>query len=129
MLGDAESRKLLAQDSHEAPPSPKALPGAARAYCRAHSTALTIVALAGLFVSSVVLRSVIGAHVHGPFVFMDELGYEQMAKSFAHTGHFALLGQRGLAYSPLYPIFLSPIYALTSSMQPPTSGPSSRTRC
>ncbi len=47
---------------------------------------------------------------------MDELGYEQMARSFARTGHFALLGQRGLAYSPLYPIVLSPIYALTSSM-------------
>src|SRR5207248_2781869 len=30
--------------------------------------------------------------------------------------HFALFGKSGLAYSPLYPIVLSPIYALTSSM-------------
>ena len=47
---------------------------------------------------------------------MDELGYERMAQSFAHTGHFSLFGKGGLAYSPLYPIVLSPIYALTSSM-------------
>ena len=46
---------------------------------------------------------------------MDELGYERMAQSFAHTGHFSLFGKGGLAYSPLYPIVLSPIYALTSS--------------
>jgi hypothetical protein len=117
MLGDVESREVFAQESQDLPQSPNALPGAARAYVRAHSTALTVLALAGLFLSSVLLRSVIGAHVHGPFVFMDELGYEQMARSFAHTGHFALLGQRGLAYSPLYPIVLSPIYALTASTQ------------
>ena len=48
---------------------------------------------------------------------MDELGYERMAQSFAHTGHFSLFGKGGLAYSPLYPILLSPIYALTSSLQ------------
>ena len=47
---------------------------------------------------------------------MDELGYERMAQSFAHTGHFSLFGKGGLAYSPLYPVVLSPIYALTSSM-------------
>ena len=47
---------------------------------------------------------------------MDELGYERMAQSFAHTGHFSLFGKTGLAYSPLYPIVLSPIYALTSSL-------------
>jgi hypothetical protein len=116
MLGDVEPRKLVAQGSHDAPQNPTGVSGAASPYSRAHNATLTIVALAGLFLGSVLLRSVIGAHVHGPFVFMDELGYEQMAKSFAHTGHFALLGQRGLAYSPLYPIVLSPIYALTSSM-------------
>jgi hypothetical protein len=46
---------------------------------------------------------------------MDELGYARMAESFAHTGHLTLFGKSGLAYSPLYPVVLSPIYALTSS--------------
>jgi hypothetical protein len=51
----------------------------------------------------------------GPFVFFDELAYERMAYSFAHTGQIALLGKVGLTYSPLYSIAISPIYALTTS--------------
>ena len=48
---------------------------------------------------------------------MDELGYARMAQSFANTDHFSLFGKGGLAYSPLYPVVLSPIYAFTSSVQ------------
>jgi hypothetical protein len=65
---------------------------------------------------SAAFRAFLVSRVHGPFVFMDELGYERMAQSFAQNGHFSLFGKSGLAYSPLYPIALSPIYALTSSM-------------
>ena len=72
-------------------------------------------ALIGLAIVSALLRAALSYWVHGPFFFLDELGYEQMARSFAHTGHFAIFGKSGLAYSPLYPIVLSPIYALTSS--------------
>ncbi|HXH98151.1 MAG TPA: hypothetical protein VNH40_13170 [Gaiellaceae bacterium] len=64
---------------------------------------------------SVAVHALLAGVIHGPFVFMDELGYERMAQSFAHTGHLALFGKGGLAYSPLYPILISPIYALTSS--------------
>lgn len=73
--------------------------------------------LLGLAAVSSLARVVAASWVHGPFFFMDELGYEQMARSFALTGHFALFGKTGLAYSPLYPVVLSPIYALTSSPQ------------
>jgi hypothetical protein len=73
--------------------------------------------LGGVVTVSIAVRIYLTREVHGPFVFMDELDYEQMARSFARTGHFALLGKRGLAFSPLYPIVLSPIYALTSSAQ------------
>jgi hypothetical protein len=83
---------------------------------RAHPGQAAVSALFALAVMSAVLRAVLVRWAHGPFVFMDELGYERMAQSFAHTGHFALFGKSGLAYSPLYPIVLSPIYALTSSM-------------
>jgi hypothetical protein len=72
-------------------------------------------ALVALTVVSAVVRSVVARWIHGPFTFMDELGYERMALSFAHAGHFSLFGKAGLAYSPLYPIVLSPVYALTSS--------------
>ena len=73
-------------------------------------------ALVGLAALAAALHAFLVGWVHGPFVFMDELGYERMAQSFAHTGHFSLFGKGGLAYSPLYPVVLSPIYALTSSM-------------
>ncbi len=85
------------------------------AAARAHPVAATAVALVALAVASTALRAVLVGWVHGPFVFMDELGYERMGLSFAHTGHFSLFGKGGLAYSPLYPIVLSPVYALTSS--------------
>ena len=83
---------------------------------RAHPTVATAAALVGLAAASAALHAVLVGWVHGPFVFMDELGYERMAQSFAHTGHFSLFGKSGLAYSPLYPVVLSPIYVLTSSM-------------
>jgi hypothetical protein len=82
----------------------------------ARPRAATVGALFGLAAVSTLLRALLVGQVHGPFVFMDELGYERMAWSFAHTGHFSLFGKAGLAYSPLYPVVLSPIYALTSSM-------------
>src|SRR5205823_726879 len=67
------------------------------------------VALASVAGLSIALRVVLGRAVHGPFVFMDELGYERMAQSFAHGGHLGLFGKSGLAYSPLYPVVLSPV--------------------
>lgn len=84
---------------------------------QAHPVAATALALLALATASAALHTVLVGWVHGPKVFMDELGYEQMAKSFAQTGHFSLFGKSGLAYSPLYPLALSPIYALTSSAQ------------
>jgi hypothetical protein len=52
----------------------------------------------------------IGGAYHGPWVFDDELGYRELARSLATTGHLALYGKRGLTYSPLYPMILSPLY-------------------
>ena len=109
MLGEAETHELEA----ERPDGP---PRSRTAVLHAHPAAATFVALVGLAIASTALRAILVGHVHGPMVFLDELGYEQMAQSFAHTGHFSLFGKTGLAYSPLYPIVLSPIYALTSSL-------------
>jgi hypothetical protein len=79
------------------------------------SARATLGILSAVAILSVAVRVALGAIVPAPFVFLDELGYEQLARSFAATGHFALYGKSGLSYSPLYPILLSPIYALTSS--------------
>jgi hypothetical protein len=82
----------------------------------AHPTLLVGASLLLIAAVAAALHAFLVGRVHGPFVFMDELGYERMAQSFAHTGHFSLFGKGGVAYSPVYPIVLSPIYALTSSM-------------
>jgi Dolichyl-phosphate-mannose-protein mannosyltransferase len=95
---------LVKADSHE------------RLAVRSRSAVTTTGILVGFAAVAAALHAFLVGRVHGPFVFMDELGYERMAQSFAHNGHFALFGKGGLAYSPLYPIVLSPIYALTTSM-------------
>jgi hypothetical protein len=71
--------------------------------------------LTGIAAIAVAVYVGIVARQPGPFIFFDELAYERMADSFAHTGRIALLGKVGLTYSPLYSVVISPIYALTSS--------------
>ena len=92
---------------------PKRWSRAGSAAIRAHPRLSVVVSLVGLAAAAAALHALLAGWVNGPLV-IDELGYEQMAQTFAHTGHFALFGKAGLAYSPLYPIVLSPIYALTS---------------
>jgi hypothetical protein len=104
-------------ESHDAViPPPRGWRDSLGGTVRAHPALTAGAALVLLAAASALLRSVLVDWVHGPKV-IDELGYERMAMSLAHTGHFALFGKGGLAYSPLYPIVLSPIYALTSSTQ------------
>ena len=54
-------------------------PRSRAATLRAHPTAATFAALVGLAAASTALRAIVVGHVHGPLVFMDELGYERMA--------------------------------------------------
>jgi len=61
--------------------------------------------------ASCVLRIVLTARVQGPWIFPDELGYEQVAANIAR-GRLGLYGNTGLTYSPLYPLTLAPLYAI-----------------
>jgi hypothetical protein len=74
-----------------------------------------VLALVGLTLLSIVVRMLFVSRVHAPTVFSDEIGYEKLAQSIGKTGHLALFNQSGLSYSPLYPLVLSPIYALGAS--------------
>ncbi len=112
MLGEAEPRELPAVGAGD-----RRWRQAGLSAVRSHPRLFATAALIGLAVASVFLRVVIVGRISGVWIRLDELGYEEMARSFAHTGHFSVLGKSGLAYSPLYPVVLSPIYALTSSMQ------------
>src|SRR5262249_26210924 len=75
----------------------------------ARQAVLGLVAIAAF---SAVLRILIVRSMHAPTIFNDELGYAKLAESIGRTGHLALFNERGLSYSPLYPVLLAPIYAL-----------------
>src|SRR5947208_944533 len=76
-------------------------------------TALAVLAVvAGV---SVVARILLAREVPSAFFFMDELGYEQMAKSLARSGSLSLFSSTGSSYAPLYSVVLAPLYALTRS--------------
>ena len=61
--------------------------------------------------ASFVARLLLLTRVQGPWIFPDELGYQQVAVNIAH-GRLALYSEHGLSYSPLYPLVLSPVFAL-----------------
>lgn len=70
------------------------------------------VVLCGIAVLSLGLRLVLLREIPGPWIFPDELGYQRLAYSLGHAGRLALFDKTGLSYSPLYPLVLSPLYAL-----------------
>jgi hypothetical protein len=74
-----------------------------------------VLCLIGLAALSAGARIGLLTHVYAPTVFMDELGYQKLAQSIGRTGELALFNQHGMSYSPLYPLVLSPIYALGAS--------------
>ena len=71
--------------------------------------------LIGVAVLSTAIRAALVTRVHAPTVFSDEMGYTKLAQSIGRTAHFGLFNERGFSYSPLYPLVLSPIYALDAS--------------
>jgi hypothetical protein len=79
------------------------------------SARAAFVCLIGMTVVSTAVRAALVTRVHAPTVFSDELGYTKLAQSIGKTGHLALFDDRGLSYSPLYSVVLSPIYALGAS--------------
>jgi hypothetical protein len=79
------------------------------------SARLTLAVLAVVAGVSVLARILLVREVPSAFFFMDELGYEQMAKSLARSGNLSLFGSTGSSYAPLYSVLLAPVYALTRS--------------
>jgi hypothetical protein len=78
-----------------------------------HAAATSVtVWLTGLIVVSAVVRFIAALWTPVPWIFADELDYSELAKSFAATGHFAIRDVPGLANGPVYPLLISPAYAL-----------------
>ncbi len=69
--------------------------------------------LAGLVVLSTLFRFALARRTVAPWIMVDEIIYSELAKSFADTGSFSIREEPvGLAYGFVYPLLLSPAYAL-----------------
>jgi hypothetical protein len=66
---------------------------------------------------STLVRLALATSYPAPWIFPDSLVYSEFAKSFSETGHFALREVQGRAgFGVVYPILLSPAYALFNSV-------------
>lgn len=68
--------------------------------------------LAAIVVSSAVFRAVVGRGIVAPFVFVDELIWSEVARGIADEGRPLLRGEPDPGYSLVYPLLVSPAYAL-----------------
>ena len=64
---------------------------------------------------STVIQLWINRAVTLPSVFGDELIYSDLAKSVARSGRFVVRGHTDIGHSLVYPLVISPVYAVTSS--------------
>jgi len=72
--------------------------------------------LVALVLFSWAVRFAFARHMVGPWIMIDEIVYSELAKSFAATGHFAVRGVATTGYGDVYPILISPAYALFRSI-------------
>ena len=69
--------------------------------------------LLGLVALSTLVRYGLGRRAVAPWIFVDELIYSELAKSFADGGSFAIReAPVGWGYGILYPLLISPAYRL-----------------
>jgi hypothetical protein len=73
--------------------------------------------LAGLVVLSTVVRYGLGRRTVAPWIFVDELIYSELAKSFAERGELLVRDtQEGSGFGVVYPVLISPAYLLFDSL-------------
>jgi hypothetical protein len=68
--------------------------------------------LVAIVAASTVFRAVLARGMPGPFIFVDELIYSELAKSFASGGHFLVRDVPTSGYGIVYPAVISPAYRL-----------------
>jgi hypothetical protein len=65
-----------------------------------------------LVAASTVVRYAFARRMVAPWIMIDEIVYSELAKSFAATGDLAVRGVPTSGYGVVYPIVISPAYAL-----------------
>ncbi len=72
--------------------------------------------LAAIVIGSVVFRATIGRGIVAPFIMVDEVIWAELARGIADAGEPLLRGEPDPGYSVLYPLVLSPLYAVFESL-------------
>jgi 4-amino-4-deoxy-L-arabinose transferase-like glycosyltransferase len=72
--------------------------------------------LAGIVSVSVLVRLWLVHEMPGPYIFVDELIYSELARSLGRTGTFAIRDVPVHGYSILYPALLAPAYRVFHSL-------------
>ena len=78
--------------------------------------------LVGLVVVSTGIRYAFTRHAVAPWIMVDELIYSELAKSFASGGHFLVRDHSTAAYGVVYPVLISPAWAIFKAV--PAASPS-----
>ena len=72
--------------------------------------------LLAIVAGSTAFRLSLGRSLPGPFIFVDELVYAELARSFADAGRFLVRDVPTSGYGVVYPVLISPAYRLFSSL-------------
>jgi 4-amino-4-deoxy-L-arabinose transferase-like glycosyltransferase len=72
--------------------------------------------LAAIVVGSAALRAVLAGGIVAPFVMVDEVIWAELARGIADSGEPLLRGEPDPGYSVLYPLVISPVYALFENL-------------
>jgi Dolichyl-phosphate-mannose-protein mannosyltransferase len=72
--------------------------------------------LAAIVVVSTVARALLARGLVAPFIMIDEVIWSELARGFAAAGEPLLRDQPHPGYSPVYPLLISPAYALFDNL-------------
>jgi hypothetical protein len=72
--------------------------------------------LTGIVVLAAASLYVIGRQIVAPWILTDELIYSSLSRSFAATGEFLIRGEHYRHIGPVYPVLISPAYAIFDSI-------------
>jgi hypothetical protein len=72
--------------------------------------------LSAIVAGSAIFRTAIGRGVVAPFVMVDEVIWAEVARGLADAGEPLLRGEPDPGYSVVYPLLLSPVYAVFQSL-------------
>ena len=72
--------------------------------------------LVSIVVGSTVFRAILGTGLVAPFIMVDEIIWSDVARGIADTGEPLLRDESDPGYSIVYPLLISPVYAVFDSL-------------